>query len=62
MNEIVFNVYGECHMSYAPSVGKAVDLSVVCENGVAYMLSSVENVLKYLLEDNNNFVLHALIK
>lgn len=59
MNEIVVNVYGDCHMSYAPSVGKAVDLSVVCENGAAYMLSSVENNLKYLLEDNNNFVLHA---
>lgn len=49
-------------MSYAPSVGKTVDLSVVCENGAAYMLSSVENVLKYLLKDNNNFVLYAQIK
>lgn len=62
MNEIVLSVYGECHMSYAPSVGKAVDLSVVCENGAAYMLSSVENVLKYLLKDTNNFVLYAQIK
>lgn len=62
MNEIVLNVYGECHMSYAPSVGKTVDLSVVYENGAAYTLSSVEKVLKYLLKGNNNFVLYSQIK
>lgn len=48
-------------MSYALPVGKVVVLSTACwiKATVAHGVALVENVLKYLLEDNNNFILYA---